>query len=114
MAAEFEVSPLDFKVIMNMFNPKRNASQDVLHILQEDFGSLLLPYQINDSAEIQNAINAGLTVFESRCATLIRNQIDLLVKSLCPLQPLEETMAYYRALMTDSPSLSLSLSPLPQ
>ena len=47
------------------------------HIM-ENHGSRLLPVQIKDSAEIANATNAGLTVFEARASRDIREDFHTL------------------------------------
>ncbi len=86
VAQEFECHHLEFKIILNMFNPKRTASQDTLTILRDEHADLLLPFCIPESADIQNAINSGLSVFEHRSKPQVREAIDLLVGSICSLK----------------------------
>jgi len=78
LAREFEVPEKKFKVLMNQFNSKRIASQEVLSALKEDYSELLLDITIGDSADISNAINAGKSVFDSKCAPKIRNSFERL------------------------------------
>ena len=83
---EFECKQKDFKVILNMFNPHRTASQDTLNLLMDEYASILYPFQIREYAEIQNAINAGQSIYDSKCSQKIRQEMDSLVRSVCPIK----------------------------
>lgn len=85
VAKEFEGEGVEFKIVFNMSNASRNATKDVLSALYESYKDMLLPFHIKESADIQNAVNAGLTIFETKCATDIREDMDKLVLSLCPI-----------------------------
>lgn len=83
VAKEFEAMPPHFKIILNLFNPRRTASIDTLNILENDYNGVLLPFQIRESAEIQNAINAGLSIYEAKCSAKILEGMDQLVEMVC-------------------------------
>lgn len=85
VAREFEGEGVEFKIIFNMSNAARNATKDVLSALYESYKDILLPFHIKESADIQNAVNAGLTIFEAKCAKDIREDMDKLVQNLCPI-----------------------------
>ncbi len=89
VAEEFEVDHISFRVLMNMFNPKRNASQDVLNFLINDYPHLLLPCRIKESAEYQNAINEGITIFETTGNQRLKKEFDKLINILFPLKDIK-------------------------
>lgn len=82
---QFSLPPIPYKIVLNMFNANRSASQDTLILLQDEYGDNLLPWLIRESAEIQNATNAGLTLFECKCNKELKQNLDALTNFLCPL-----------------------------
>jgi chromosome partitioning protein len=83
ISQEFECDPIKFQIIFNRFTPHRNASQDTFSILKDDHSDILLPFQIRESADIQNAINAGLSIFEYQGSKVVKEGVELLTKHLC-------------------------------
>ena len=71
---------------MNKFNPNRRASQDAWKVLIEDYKTLVLPFQIKESAQLQNSINDGYGIIETRANRNIKEQIDQLSQFICPLE----------------------------
>jgi hypothetical protein len=54
-------------------------------LLLEDFKGQVLPFQIRESADLQNSINNGVSVFESRASKFVRESIMMLADFICPL-----------------------------
>ena len=71
---------------MNQYNSKRIASQQVLETLMDNFGSKVLPIQIKQTAEIENAMNAGLTIYETKSSRSIRDSFNDLTTLICGLE----------------------------
>ena len=86
LANEFEVSEKKYKILMNQYNSKRIASQQVLETLMDNFGSKVLPIQIKQTAEIENAMNAGLTIYETKSSRSIRDSFNDLTTLICGLE----------------------------
>ncbi len=86
LSQEFDCPTIEHRILFNMYNPKRSASQDTLNILIDDHKDHLYPFKIRESAEIQNAINAGTTIYEIRCSKFVREGLDQFVKILYPIQ----------------------------
>ncbi|RLA59954.1 MAG: hypothetical protein DRQ88_12075 [Epsilonproteobacteria bacterium] len=82
----FEAAMPEIKILMNKFNPNRKASQDAWKILIEDYKTLVLPFQIRESAQLQNSINDGFGIIETRANRNIKEQIDQLSQFICPLE----------------------------
>lgn len=85
LSEQFSIDPIPYHIILNMFNPHRSASQDSLHLLKDEHSEQLLPWTIRESAEVQNAINAGLSLFEVKGSKELRQNLDALAVYLCPL-----------------------------
>lgn len=75
----------EMKVILNKYRPDRTASKDAWGTVMEEFGSYVLPFQIKESADLQNAINEGKTIFESKSPKIVRESISMLGDYVCPL-----------------------------
>jgi len=86
LADEFEVPEKNYKILMNQYNSKRIASQQVLEALMDSFGSKVLPIQIRQTAEVENAMNAGLTVYETKAPRVIRENFNDLTMAVCGLE----------------------------
>ena len=83
---EFEAGERNYKILMNQYNSNRVASQQVLDALMETYRSKVMPIHIKESAEVQNATNAGLTVFEGKANRAIRETFSDLTLSVCELR----------------------------
>ena len=57
-----------------------------MKILIEDYKTLVLPFQIRESAQLQNSINDGFGIIETRANRNIKEQIDQLSQFICPLE----------------------------
>lgn len=82
----FDAKMPDIKILMNKFNPSRRASQDAWKALIEDYKTLVLPFQIKESAQLQNSINEGYGIIETNANRNIKDQIDQLSQFICPLE----------------------------
>ena len=83
LANEFEVPEKNYKILMNQYNSKRTASQQVLDALMDSFGSKVLPIQIRQTAEIENAMNAGLTIYETKAQKRTKENFNDLTMTVC-------------------------------
>jgi chromosome partitioning protein len=82
-ALEFEVPLMERKILLNMFRSQRVASQDVYHILKQDYAGSLLPICISESSDVLNAINGGKTIYElPHSKSKLREELDQLLKHL--------------------------------
>lgn len=82
---EFDCPIPEIKVLMNKFLSDRKASKDAWSVLSSDFGKYLLPYQIKESASLQNCVNEGLSLFETGSHADIKEAFSSLCNILCPL-----------------------------
>lgn len=83
LSDEFDCPQRNYRVLMNQYNAKRVASQEVAQTLAKLYAQQVLPFQIRESAEIANATNAGLTVFEARVSPSLRDDFDRLTQHVC-------------------------------
>ncbi|MEK6624047.1 MAG: ParA family protein [Bdellovibrionota bacterium] len=75
----------DIRVVLNKYRPDRNASKDAWDTIMKEFGSYVLPFQIKESADLQNSINDGKSIYEIRSPKIIRESIAMLGDLVCPL-----------------------------
>lgn len=75
------------KILLNRFNEKRKASQDAWNVLTEKFAGQVLPYTIKDTAELQNSINNGNSIFDKgvRASKDLKENFKSLSNLICPL-----------------------------
>jgi chromosome partitioning protein len=83
---EFDVRLPEIKVLMTKYNSQRKASKDAWELLLTTFKDSVLPLNIRDSAEVQNSINDGKTIFETKTSQDIRTNFDEFVDIIFPLQ----------------------------
>lgn len=86
---EFGCEPPACRVLLNRCATHRSATRDAAQELKENYADLLLPFEIRETAAIQNAINEGDTVFQSanhRIPADIRDALDRLGEIICPLE----------------------------
>ena len=82
---KFEANVPEIKILMNKFSPNRKASVDAWRTMIIEFGGKVLPFQVKESTALMNANNEGLSIFETRCPTDIKNAIDELAFHTCPV-----------------------------
>ena len=75
----------DIRVVLNKYRLDRNASKDAWDTIMKEFGSYVLPFQIKESADLQNSINDGKSIYEIRSPKIIRESIAMLGDLVCPL-----------------------------
>ncbi len=51
----------DVRLVFNRFNPRRRAGIEGESIIRKEYGDILLPQTISESASVQNLLNEGLT-----------------------------------------------------
>ena len=78
------------KILMNRYNPSRLATKDAWQVVVEKYGAMVLPTKIRESADFQNAMNDGLSIFQAKCSADVRSSIDELVDLVAPIIPIEE------------------------
>jgi len=77
-------------VLLNKYRPDRSASKDAWNVLINDFSDMVLPFQIRESADLQNAINEGKSIFEIRASKVVKESITELADFICPLSQPEK------------------------
>lgn len=75
----------EMKVLLNKYRPDRTASKDAWNTMMREFGSHVLPFQIKESADLQNSINDGKTIFETKSPKIVKEAITMLGDYVCPL-----------------------------
>lgn len=87
--AQFDAKIPEVKIVMNKYLPDRKASQEAWKVLVNNYGDYLLPFQIRESAGLQNTINDGISIFESSKYPEIKESLHLLSQVISPLQGLK-------------------------
>lgn len=75
----------EMKVLLNKYRPDRTASKDAWSTMISEFSDHVLPFQIKESADLQNAINEGKSVFETKSPKMVKEAITMLADYVCPL-----------------------------
>jgi chromosome partitioning protein len=83
---EFDIKLPEIKVLMTKYNSQRKASKDAWEMLLTTFQDEMLPANIRESAEIQNATNEGKTIFETKTSQIVRENFDEIVDIIFPIQ----------------------------
>jgi chromosome partitioning protein len=83
---EFDIKVPTMKVLMTKYNGQRKASKDAWEMLLTTFKDEVLPTSIRDSAEVQNAVNSGLTIYETKTSQVVRENFDEIVDMIFPIQ----------------------------
>jgi chromosome partitioning protein len=83
LALEFECPPKNYRVLMNGYNSRRVASEDIRRELVDNYKSMVFPVYIRESADVENATNAGLSVFDMKSSKQTRDQFHELTLHLC-------------------------------
>jgi chromosome partitioning protein len=86
--SQFDVKIPEIKIVMNKYLPDRKASQEAWKVLVNNYGDYLLPFQIRESAGLQNTINDGISIFESSKYPEIKEALHLLSQVISPLEGL--------------------------
>jgi len=89
-AETFEAKTPEIRILMNKFSQNRTASKDAWSELIKNHQDRVLPFQIKDSADLQNSINNGVSVFEMKAAREVRDSIVSLADFICPIISLNE------------------------
>lgn len=84
-ANKWRVPVPEMRVLLNKYRPDRNASKDAWETMMREFGSHVLPFQIKESADLQNSINDGKSIFESKSPKIVKEAISMLGDLVCPL-----------------------------
>lgn len=85
---KWEVKAPEIKVLLNKYSEKRNASKDSWSTLIQYFGDKVLPLKIKDTAELQNSINDGNSIFDPgvRASKALKEDFSELANYICPLK----------------------------
>jgi len=84
-ANKWRIPVPEMRVLLNKYRPDRNASKDAWETMMKEFGSHVLPFQIKESADLQNSINDGKSIFESRSPKIVKEAISMLGELVCPI-----------------------------
>ncbi len=84
-ASKWRIPVPEMRVLLNKYRPDRNASRDAWETMMKEFGSHVLPFQIKESADLQNSINDGKSIFESRSPKIVKEAISMLGELVCPI-----------------------------
>lgn len=84
---EFDAKKPKISALMTRFNNNRKASKDAWEMLTKDFSTIVnvLPVPIKESAEVQNCVNDGRTIYETKTSAEIKVNFDELVDTLFPI-----------------------------
>lgn len=82
---EFDVKKPEIKVLMTKYNQTRKASRDAWEMLVSTFKGSVLPIAIKESAEVQNSMNEGKTIYEYKTSSEIKANFDELVETIFPV-----------------------------
>lgn len=86
-ARKWHVNVPEMKVLLNKYRPDRTASKEAWETMMKEFGEHVLPFQIKESADLQNSINEGKSIFESRSPKIVKEAVSMLGELICPLVP---------------------------
>lgn len=73
-----------FAVLPNKVNPNRRSTGEVMARLREEYGDILLPFSVRESAGGLNAMNDGYNVFARQDAKILRAPLVALARYICP------------------------------
>jgi chromosome partitioning protein len=90
LAVEYDCPERNYRVLMNQFSNNKSSSQQILGALISNYGDKVYPVQIKDSADINNAINAGLSIYDARSSKETKNDFNNLTTRICGLGVLDE------------------------
>ncbi|MCH2535609.1 MAG: ParA family protein [Bdellovibrionales bacterium] len=82
---QFDSELPELRVLMNKYSFSRHASKEAWKQVTEDFGKYLLPFQIKESAALQNLVNDGKSIYETGSFGDIKDALDCLCDTICPL-----------------------------
>lgn len=81
---KFDVDVPEFKILLNKYLAKRSASKETLEVLKQDYNEYLLPFYVKDSADVQNSLNEGKSIFEGHYSAEVRDSIQQLATYILP------------------------------
>lgn len=82
---QFDSEKPEIKILMNKYRSDRTASKEAWNTLSKEFGQYLLPFQIKESAHLQNLVNEGLSLFEKGSNKDIKEAFISVCDILCPV-----------------------------
>lgn len=85
MSEKWQTKAPEIKVILNKYRVDRLASQEAWETMTKEMGNYLLPFQIKESADLQNSINSGKSLFESHAPKSIKDSFGMLADLVSPL-----------------------------
>jgi len=85
MAEKWQTKTPEIKVIMNKYRTDRIASQEAWEMMTREMVNYLLPFQIKESADLQNSINSGKSLFETHAPKAVKDSFNMLADLVCPL-----------------------------
>jgi cellulose biosynthesis protein BcsQ len=83
--AKWQIPAPEMKIILNKYSPSKKASQEAWELLINEFHGMVLPFQIRESADLQNTINNGMSVFDATSPKVVKDAITMLADHICPL-----------------------------
>lgn len=92
--SQFDSKLPEIKILMNKFFAERKASKDAWGVLSKEFGEFLLPYQIKESAALQNFVNEGISIFETTGHLEIKDAFNSICSVICPLSGPEQVLSH--------------------
>lgn len=91
---KWNVKNPEIRIILNKYSENRNASKDAWSTLLKEFGDQVLPMKIKDTAELQNSINNGQSIFDKgvKASKALKESFSELSSFICPLQDKNEVI----------------------
>jgi len=86
-ASEWNITQPDVRIALNRYNPRRKVGVEGEKLIREEYGEILLPVRISESAVIQNTLNDGLSMLNAGYGK-VREEFASLARLIC--QTLQE------------------------
>ncbi len=81
-AKEWIVRAPSEKLVLNRYSPHRKAGIDGEKLIRSEYGDILLPARISESAAIQNSLNDGLSLLNAGYMK-VREEYASLAQNVC-------------------------------
>ena len=83
-AAEWNIAQPNARITLNRYNPHRKVGVEGEKLIREEYGEILLPVSISESAVIQNSLNDGLSMLNAGYGK-VREEFASLARLICQI-----------------------------
>ena len=81
---DFDANMPDYKILRNRYSKGRRNTRETTSELMQEYGDKVLPFQIKNSAAIENAINDGKMIFDLPGESMMKSNFEELLDVLVP------------------------------